>query len=57
MYSFMSLFRETGYRPPAKMFCSMTSDRVLGLTEFVFAHRRCKLEAYSPTTVSVPVGI
>ena len=49
VYFFVSLYGETGCRPPAKVSRSMTSDKVSGLTEFVFAHRRRKLQAYSPT--------
>ena len=45
----MSLFRDTGWSPPAKVSRSMIGERVPAWTALVFAQRRRKLEAYSPT--------
>lgn len=40
MYHLMALFRKTGFRPPAKVSCSMTLERVPTWTALVFTQRR-----------------
>ena len=45
----MALFRKTGFRPPAKVSCSMTLERVPTWTALVFTQRRWKLKVYFPT--------